>query len=411
VRSRLAETSLLAVLLASGCSDGGHELLVQVKTDLVPGIEFATVRAEAFTHGRQERDAMLNDDFIAGIRVAEYDGLASGDYVVQVELLDAMGAVVMARLTRLSLSSDYGLTVLMTRDCAGVTCPGSGDPATATACLGGRCVDETCSPEAPASCPAPECMADGDCAATAACATGRCIEGACFVDGDDTSCGAGSYCDVETGCAPLPGVGDAGMDTGVDDTGVGDTGGDTSGGACLPGPIYARDTFTDANGTALAAHVMDVGTGWTPLSGGGRWTIQSSQLSIGSGGTGEVAVVETCQSDVVIRATIPARTELGVAFRVEDAGNFAGIFVDPGFETVHLSQYADGMLSTSMSQTISFATDRELRVQIQGVDLNVFYDGMLVLTDTVADTGATRHGIFIDSNTGVVDDFVVEAVP
>lgn len=42
-----------------------------------------------------------------------------------------------------------------------------------------------------------------------------------------------------------------------------------------------RDTFTDADGTSLASHTMDVGSGWT--ASGGTWQVQSNQARKVSG--------------------------------------------------------------------------------------------------------------------------------
>ena len=32
-------------------------------------------------------------------------------------------------------------------------------------------------------------------------------------------------------------------------------------------PVYLQDAFTDADGTALTSHTMNVGTGWTAVNG------------------------------------------------------------------------------------------------------------------------------------------------
>jgi hypothetical protein len=42
-----------------------------------------------------------------------------------------------------------------------------------------------------------------------------------------------------------------------------------------PPPIVSQDHFVDADGTALAAHTMDIGTGWSVIQG--TWKIQSNR--------------------------------------------------------------------------------------------------------------------------------------
>lgn len=41
--------------------------------------------------------------------------------------------------------------------------------------------------------------------------------------------------------------------------------------------VYANDTFTDSNGTALSSHAMNIGSGWAALRG--TWQIQGNRAS------------------------------------------------------------------------------------------------------------------------------------
>ncbi|RLB46954.1 MAG: hypothetical protein DRJ42_26480, partial [Deltaproteobacteria bacterium] len=101
-----------------------------------------------------------------------------------------------------------GVTVLMTRDCRGVACPGAGDDPLEAACLGGRCVDERCTPETPEFCPAPECGTSAECTDMISdCADRVCEDGTCFVSTDAAICiPPNNYCDPTAGCsvAELP---------------------------------------------------------------------------------------------------------------------------------------------------------------------------------------------------------------
>lgn len=202
----------LWALLAS-CSPTTATLFVDIRTDLVAGVEFTATRVQVFGGGGTlafaDSDVSAADDFFAGVRVAELAGLPLGTLDLRVELSDATGRAVIGRPVRVTLRTDTVVTVLVTRDCRGVECPGAGDPA-ATACLGGRCVDPRCTPEAPERCPV-GCSVAADCPAPgAACADARCESGVCFSVGVDARCAADEYCDPDDACRARAPTGDAG---------------------------------------------------------------------------------------------------------------------------------------------------------------------------------------------------------
>lgn len=216
-----AAIAATASLIAAGCGGGGgHELSVELRTDLVPGVEFASVRTTLAGEDDTSRGVARGQDFVRGVRVAEYDGLASGVHSVRVALLDGGGDEVAARVVRVRIEADFGLVVLVTRDCRGVACPlPDGDP-TLEACLGGRCVHPDCLDGDPTACGEPECETSGGCPPVADCAIARCEEGACLAIGDDAQCEDGQWCNPEDGCTALPeGPADGGVDGGRRDAG------------------------------------------------------------------------------------------------------------------------------------------------------------------------------------------------
>ena len=192
----------LGFLVVLGCAgSSGNEVSVDVRTDWIPSVEFDTVVVRAGTETPQSRPATLAEDYVRGVRVAELTNLANGRQDIDVRLMN--GAEMVARRTvPVQLTGDLAITVILTRDCSGISCP-AGDAA-ATACLGGRCVDPSCTPETPENCPVDDCSQDSDCPAAAqSCLSATCIYGTCLYD-DDDSCGDDLYCDVEVGCRPLP---------------------------------------------------------------------------------------------------------------------------------------------------------------------------------------------------------------
>ncbi|NOY93890.1 MAG: hypothetical protein GXP55_22130 [Deltaproteobacteria bacterium] len=215
----MTRASLTAIcLLLAACGSGRATLLVDVRTDLQPGVDFVGVRAD-FAEARlrpgdsgDERAqifATSDQDFIRGTRVAEFSDVRPGTRWVRVSLLDATGVVVADRLTAVRVRGDVGIFVSITRDCVGVSCPGTGDPAELSTCRAGRCVDPACDAGEGAACTPPPCALDSECVGTIRCAPGRCVSGECFYVADDGLCPADASCDAARGCASTsPSFGD-----------------------------------------------------------------------------------------------------------------------------------------------------------------------------------------------------------
>jgi hypothetical protein len=150
--------------------------------------------------------------FLEGRRIAELSNVEVGDVSLEVRLERMDGAVVARQRASFRFDGRTGITLVITRSCRAVSCPGASDAPVMTACLRGECVDERCSPSTPESCPPPACSADRDCEAPpAACAMARCVGGECLAAADDRSCSdRGAYCDPSVGCVGGD-VADAGM--------------------------------------------------------------------------------------------------------------------------------------------------------------------------------------------------------
>lgn len=212
-----------AAMLSLGCSDRQLDLTIDVKTDLVSGLEFAQVQtvlgpasATVAASSLTEIAAHRGDSYARGARVAEIHALAAGNYSLRVRLLDSSGAVVLERTTAVTLTHSTAVTVLLSRDCRGVVCPGTGDGPAASICLGGRCVTDDCLTGG-IGCPTPECTVDSDCPVPSACARTVCAEATCFDAPDQSRCAATEVCIPDRGCVPDPGMVDASvtLDAGV----------------------------------------------------------------------------------------------------------------------------------------------------------------------------------------------------
>ena len=94
----------LAALVAGCTDDGAGSVLVDLKTDWAPGIEFHSVRVvlEDPRTGRpmmETRPVSRSQDFIAGVRVAELGLSGPGTYAIETELLNTAGTVIASRRT------------------------------------------------------------------------------------------------------------------------------------------------------------------------------------------------------------------------------------------------------------------------------------------------------------------------
>ncbi len=237
-----------ALLLASCADDDAVTLTVDLRTDFVFGDDFLSVETlladEAITSGtetrRVEATGLSSADFIAGHRVAELDGVGQGTRYLRVRLLDEDGALVVARDAIAELETDTTITVVVTRACTGVVCPGAGDPESATACVGGACVDPRCTPETPDFCGEPECEADAECPGSTGCVVATCSDGFCLEAPDDGMCGSGERCLGDGTCER--GSMDSGVpDASPPDTSVVDSGMDTAADTLMLATNYCPD--------------------------------------------------------------------------------------------------------------------------------------------------------------------------
>lgn len=212
------------LLLCAACADGENSVLVNLRTDYVPNVEFDQVRVFLAAAGEDGEDVLMHSvrdsDYVRGQRIASFDNVAAGEYRVRAELAQN-GRVVGQRSLAFVLSQSTSATIVITRNCGGVICPDGTNP-DATECSGGRCVAPECSPETPFACGEASCIESADCIASAACAEGVCTpEGSCIFMPVAGACGSSDYCDSTLGCLPLPLVG---SDAGMNDASTGDGG-------------------------------------------------------------------------------------------------------------------------------------------------------------------------------------------
>ncbi|QQR90796.1 MAG: hypothetical protein IPJ88_03400 [Myxococcales bacterium] len=194
----------LHLLGSCSASDPTSELVIDLKTDLVPGTEFVTVRTELSTTDGSllvtEQAVSSEDNLLNGKRIAEFRDLASGEIKLVTLLIDKKGNSVIERPSTLSFVRTLGLTVVISRDCLGVSCPDDGTNSALTACLGGICVDPKCNSNAVGYCPVAECHSNDECPADSSCSSAVCIENTCLVYSDDSLCNQNQWCHPDNAC-------------------------------------------------------------------------------------------------------------------------------------------------------------------------------------------------------------------
>ncbi len=176
--TRLTKLLLLTALVA--CSGDDPSLLVDLRTDLVPGIEFDSVTVELLGDDfdvSQTHDVSPTGDYLRGVRVGAFENLSSSRRTARARLFDRDGRRIGEREVTIEINGDTVVTIVFTRSCLAVTCPGDGD-ASRTACHNGMCVEPECSPENPDACGETNCTDASDCPApTADCAEAVCLAG------------------------------------------------------------------------------------------------------------------------------------------------------------------------------------------------------------------------------------------
>ncbi|MFT5353866.1 MAG: hypothetical protein ACI9KE_001066 [Polyangiales bacterium] len=230
MRHTLNSSVFIAVLLAapiliSGCKDETSVVVLDATTDMVPSIDFDEIRTEVLGDlSTITSQTVGDDDWRRGVRVGTWD-LANGDRQLEIVALLA-GEEVQRRRLIVRVTGPTAVSVVLTRNCRGVACPGAGDSAAAAACLGGRCVPETCLTGAEPECGDPQCQQASECPLlTAACVSPACEFGICLPLTPVDACMSGMVCSPDDGCVArrvssvdaatdaLPDGSDAGVDT------------------------------------------------------------------------------------------------------------------------------------------------------------------------------------------------------
>lgn len=216
MRTKIWCSALVTFALSfAACESTESMVLVDVKTDYVPGEDFDSVRVEIAQDDVAdiEHIAVPGGDYVRGRRVGS-EAVDEGDLELTVRLLQN-GAPIASRRVSVTVRGPTAATVVITRDCSGVVCTELGDNGLLQSCYSGRCSDSRCTVETPEFCP-PICSSDMECSSDG-CRQGRCETNACFSVPEDAECPSGERCNTSGMCVPREDAG-PGPDGGSPDT-------------------------------------------------------------------------------------------------------------------------------------------------------------------------------------------------
>lgn len=203
------------------------ELIVDVHTDLSPGIEVDSIVLDVSGAGSETVVVRAGDATLdPGIRMPPV-AIDPGRRRFSVRLFrDGSPEPVISRSVSFDLRGTAFVNLWLMRSCLQVTCPPPTDPSL-TECERATCIAPECTGD---GCASPECMVDGDCerGSLPACVQTSCREGRCLAVASDLACGPSEACDPSLGCrgtAPMDAGVDGGTDAGLD--GGTDTAADT----------------------------------------------------------------------------------------------------------------------------------------------------------------------------------------
>lgn len=276
---------LLVAGLLTGC-ENGHTVVVQLQTDLTPGLEFDQVRVQA--RGARARPVSVRDDYGRPVQLTELRGVASGSDVTVEVALQLHGRDLVARRVRRRVTRDQIMVIVITRNCIEIACPPPAEP-DATECRNAVCVAPDC--EDDGSCAPSECVRDSDCRSSVACVTPRCALGICLATPDPSLCADSEICSPIEGCVPIASVPDAGLpDAGLPDASEPD--------ASEPDAPPAAPTFA-------LIHLPAGGTSWSTVTTTGFLPRDRIEAAFAPPGTGDIVVITTTE---VLVFSVASRT-------------------------------------------------------------------------------------------------------
>lgn len=152
-----------------------------------------------------------------------------------------------------------------------------------------------------------------------------------------------------------------------------------------------KDTFTDADDTAINAHTPEVGGPWVlatvdgtaPVAG--KVVVSGNQLAFKAGGEG--AVIDTSETDTVIGVdyTPGAGSRDGVIGRLASNGNLVAMRIRVPESVIELVHFTGGAVTSAASVAFTYEAGKTYRLtlRISGNVYTGYIDGVEVVSATI----------------------------
>ena len=160
----------------------------------------------------------------------------------------------------------------------------------------------------------------------------------------------------------------------------------------------ASDLFTDTNGVSLDAHAMDVGGGWTEVSG--NWSINTNKAICAiNDGVLSYSVTTTLASDVEVSAeiTMPAVAyyAAGIMMRYADATHFWIVELERDNGVPYVKLVEVSTIRGSVNVTQENGVSKRLKAVCNNESIKVYWGADLLIDYATASASKTnkKHGI------------------
>lgn len=174
---------------------------------------------------------------------------------------------------------------------------------------------------------------------------------------------------------------------------------------------FLIDTFTDANGTALAAHTPEVGGPWS--TAGGAVTIQGNKVQFTT--ASPTAFVPGGPGDFDATATVQlgglTATMIALMFRRIDGSNFWSAEYNASVGRWRVQQFIASVptLKGQVTKTIDTAV-HTIRVKVTGAKLEAWLDGADKITVDPMTAGSEEGGFGLWANSPVAEPITCDAL-
>lgn len=180
-----------------------------------------------------------------------------------------------------------------------------------------------------------------------------------------------------------------------------------AGGAAGNATVLLKDTFTDADGTSLTSHTMDVGPGWTVYAG--SWDVRNDKTEITASTGINAAAADSGHSDATVRADVtPGNNSCGIVGRLTDVNNYWWAECDNNGQAFRLVEYnaASVINRGQVSLTVSGSSTYTVQAVFSGSNITVTLNGGNAISYSSAtfNQTATRHGLWSYNLTGDTHD-------